>query len=204
MASMRNASAVTALAIAVLACNAVIPPSPTPTSASTLTSTSTQESTPSRTALPETSATRWKPVLSALPPLLVTLGPTLTPAAAITPHPSFRTATPPLGLACRLDWKSPGNGYEVDPDERFTAGWKLTNTGIETWTRENVVFTYVSGAQLHNDAVVHLESSVPTGESVILSVRMRAPGHSTLYTTYWSLRQGAAFFCRVSVTIYVE
>jgi hypothetical protein len=204
MASMRNAAAVTALSLALLACNAVIPPTPTRTSEAALTSTSTPEPTPSRTALTETSSTRWKPVLSALPPLRVTLGPTLTPAAASTPHPSFRTAAAPVGLACRLDWKSPGNGYELDPDEIFSAGWKLTNTGVETWTQESVVFTYVSGAQLHNDAVVQLDRSVPTGSSVILSVRMRAPEHSALYTTYWSLRQGDVFFCRVSVTIYVD
>jgi hypothetical protein len=201
---MRNAPAVTALALALLACNAVLPPSPSPTTAPAFTSTNTPEPTPSRTPVPIPSTTRWKPVLSALPPLLVTLGPTLTPAATLTPQLSFRTATPPVGLACRLDWKSPGNGYELDPDERFTAGWKLTNTGIETWTPGNVIFTYVSGAQLHNDAVVQLDRSVPTGSSVILSARMRAPENSTLYSTYWSLRQGDVFFCRVSVTIYVE
>jgi hypothetical protein len=142
--------------------------------------------------------------LSALPPLLVTLGPTLTPSPTPTPRIPSRTAAPTGGLACRLDWKSPGNGYEVHRGEGFSTGWKLTNTGTDTWSPGNVVFTYVSGAQLHNDAVVRLDRSVPTGSSVILSVRMRAPENSTLYTTYWSLRQGDTFFCRVSVTIYAE
>ena len=202
--STRNLSAITALALALLACNAVIPPSPAPTGAPTFTATSTPEPTPSRTPVPIASVTRWKPVLSALPPLLVTLGPTLTPAATRTPRIPSRTATQAAGLACRLDWQSPIDGYGVDPDELFSAGWKLTNTGTETWSPGSVVFTYVSGAQLHNDAVVQLDNSVPPGGSVILSARMRAPQHSTLYTTYWSLRQGETFFCRVSVSIFVE
>jgi hypothetical protein len=201
---MRNASAVTALALALLACNALIPPAPTPAITPTLTATSTPGPIPSRTTLPEISITRWVPVFSALPPLLVTLGPTLTPAPTRTLRLPSPAATEPVALACRLNWKSPGNGYEVDRGENFSAGWKLTNTGTQTWSPGAVIFTYVSGAQLHNDAVVHLDGAVPTGESVILSVPMRAPENSTLYTTYWGLRQGDTFFCRVSVTIYAE
>jgi hypothetical protein len=103
-----------------------------------------------------------------------------------------------------LNWKSPGNGYELDRGEEFSAGWKLTNTGTDTWSPGDVIFTYLSGAQLHNDAVVQLDGPVPPGESVILTASLRAPHNSTLYTTYWSLRRGDTFFCRVSVTIYVK
>lgn len=198
---MRKVSTVTALALALLACNAVIPPAATPEPA--LTSTNTAEPTPSRSSTPAVSVTRWKPISSALPPLLVTLGPTLTPSPTRTLRPPV-SPTGPIGLGCRLDWKSPGNGWEVRRGEQFSAGWKLTNTGIESWTPGNVVFTYVSGAQLHNDPVVPFDRTVASGSSIILSVRMRAPENSTLYTTYWSLRQGDVFFCRVSVTIYVK
>lgn len=198
---MRKTSAVTALALALLACNAIIPPAATPQP--TLFSTSTAEPTASRTATPAAAVTRWKPISSALPPLLVTLGPTLTPGPTRTIRPA-PSPTGPIGLGCRLDWKSPGNGWEVTRGEQFTAGWKLTNTGIESWTPGSVVFTYVSGAQLHNDPVVPFDHTVASGGSIILSVRMRAPENSTLYTTYWSLRQGDVFFCRVSVTIYVK
>jgi hypothetical protein len=92
----------------------------------------------------------------------------------------------------------------LDRHERFAAGWKITNTGTASWPPGSTVFTYVGGAKLHNDPLVQLKSSVPPGQSVILTVDMKAPGNSTLYTTYWSLQQGDTFFCRVSVSIYAK
>jgi hypothetical protein len=103
-----------------------------------------------------------------------------------------------------LDWQSPGNGIELDAKEGFTVGWKLTNTGSQTWTPGSVEFTYVSGTRMHRESVEQLETSVPPGQSVILTAEMRAPSNSTGYRSYWSLRQGDVYFCRVSVSIYVK
>lgn len=96
------------------------------------------------------------------------------------------------------------NGYGIKREASFRAGWKVTNTGTDTWTPGSTVFVYLGGAKLHRDSVIQLESSVAPGNPVTLTVEMRAPKNSTLYTTYWSLRQGEVFFCRVSLSIYVK
>jgi hypothetical protein len=102
-----------------------------------------------------------------------------------------------------LVWQSPGNDITYAPDEEFTAGWRVRNTGTDTWDADSVVFTYLRGAKLYDYALVHLETSVAPGQEVILSVHMRARKEPTKYTTYWSLRQGNTFFCPVMLSIYV-
>jgi hypothetical protein len=136
--------------------------------------------------------------------------PTLDPSITLSPTPTYvlptqsPTATALSALDCRLDWQSPGSGIEFDRSEEFTVGWKLTNTGNATWSPESVQFMYLGGAQMHRDPVIQLEFSVPPGESVVVTADMKAPRNSTLYTTYWGLREGDAFFCRVSLTIYAK
>lgn len=162
---------------------------------------------------------------STLPPTpTLTPSPSNTPQATDTPAPSptleagqafalTLTAWPSLlspstaipgSLACRFNWKSPGNGKTYDPAIFFTVGWNVTNTGSTAWTPESVVLTYVGGAKLTADPTVPLDASVSPGESVVLSVRMRAPKHSNPYTTHWSLRSGDTFFCPLTLSIYVD
>jgi hypothetical protein len=107
-------------------------------------------------------------------------------------------------LDCRLNWQSPGNGIEFEPQEYFSVGWDVTNTGSATWFPDRVVFTYLSGAKLHRDPLVKMDDIVSPGQQVILSVEMQAPHNSTKYTTYWSLREGDIYFCRLFVSIYVN
>lgn len=103
-----------------------------------------------------------------------------------------------------LNWQSPGNYISYNPKDEFTVGWKVTNTGTRTWDPGSVVFTYVSGAKLYDDPLLRLKSSVSPGQSVILSVHMRAPRNSTTYTTHWSLKMGDSYFCPLSLWIYVK
>ena len=193
----RETMAVASLALLWAACSAplrltrMLLGGATPTAEATLTSTTLPASTSRPTIAPSPSAT-------------------FDPRPSPTPLPTFPIPTPSptstalSALDCRLDWQSPGSGIKFDPKESFTVGWKVTNTGSQTWTPGSVEFTYLSGARLHRDSVVQLKSSVPPGQSVILTAEMRAPRNSTGYKTYWSLRQGDVFFCRLSLSIYVE
>ena len=63
--------------------------------------------------------------------------------------------------------------------------------------------SYLGGAKLHNKGSFPLSVTVAPGDEVILSVPMKAPRNSTRYTTYWGLRQGDVFFCRLMLSIYV-
>ncbi|HET6845744.1 MAG TPA: NBR1-Ig-like domain-containing protein [Anaerolineales bacterium] len=172
-----------------LAPTATLPPTLTeqPTSFPTRVPTSIVRPTPSRIPLP-TSDTAWTPF----------------PTFGIgSPAPAPR-ATAAGALACRLDWQSPGNGLEVSPDEPFTAGWHVTNIGTEVWSPGSVEFAYLSGAKPNRDMVIPLKFAVSPGQSVILTAEMKAPRNSTTYTSFWGLRQGNSYFCRVSVSIYVK
>jgi hypothetical protein len=114
------------------------------------------------------------------------------------------TPTESSGLDCALIWQSPRNGVIYKPDADFTVGWNISNTGTVVWDPDTVEFTYLAGARLHDYDLVRLETSVAPGQAVVLSVHMKAPRNSTLYTTYWVLRRGDTFFCRVGLSIYVE
>ena len=194
---MRAAIGFSALALTWAACSAPLK------IAQSLLGEPTLTPAPTFAATPTASATA-RPTRPASPTPTLDLGPTPSPFPTFAIPTASSTATPASALDCRLDWQSPGNGIEIAREERFTVGWKVTNSGSETWSPGIVEFTYVSGARLHNDPVEQLESSVSPGGSVILSAEMRAPRNSTLYTTYWSLRQGATYFCRVSVSIYAK
>ncbi len=130
--------------------------------------------------------------------------PTLAPpTAALNGSPTAPSATP-SALACQLVWQSPGNGIVYDPQVKFTTGWNIKNTGTQTWEAGTMQFTYLGGAKLHSTDIFPLPSSVGPGQTIVLSVPMKAPQNSTKYTTYWGLRQGDIFFCRVHVSIYVD
>jgi hypothetical protein len=102
-----------------------------------------------------------------------------------------------------LIWQSPGNYISYQPREEFTVGWRVRNNGTDVWDVNSVEFTYLRGAKLYDYSLVHLKTSVFPGQEVVLSVHMRAPRDLTLYTTYWSLREGNTFFCPLKLSIYV-
>jgi hypothetical protein len=172
---------------------------------------------PAMTPTPTPSITA-EPTLSPSPIPSTTPKPTLSPTSTpgILPEPVLSrtpnfvilqaspTPSASSGLDCTLDWQSPSYAAWFDPEESFSAGWKVTNTGTVTWNPGSVVFTYLDGAKLHRDPLVQLKASVAPGQSVVLTADMKAPTNSTTYTTYWGLRQGDTFFCRLTVSIYVR
>jgi hypothetical protein len=52
--------------------------------------------------------------------------------------------------------------------------------------------------------VVHLEKSVAPGQTVGLTVDMKAPKDSTKYTSTWALHGGDTYFCFLTYVIYVK
>jgi hypothetical protein len=163
----------------------------------TRTATPTTSSTPSPSATPEPTETPiGSPSATATP--MLSLMPTV-------PLPSpFPAPTQQSRLDCSLIWQSPGNGATYAHGEYFTVGWKVTNTGTAAWDPATVEFTYLGGARLYDYPTVYLEASVAPGQAVVLSVRMRALKKAGRYTTYWSLRQGDAFFCRLGLSIFAN
>jgi len=102
-----------------------------------------------------------------------------------------------------LIWQSPSNQIVFTPEEKFAVGWDIKNDGTAEWDPANVEFVYLGGAKLHNKGSFPLPVTVAPGDEIVLSVPMKAPRNSTRYTTYWGLRQGDVFFCRLMLSIYV-
>ena len=186
--TLRKAFALLAGTLVLLSCSAVFAPTATPTLSPTPAASITPEPLPSPTPSPTS-------IPLSLPSPLATF------AYVPTLFPTLTAATP---LDCRLVWQSPGNGVKYHPRDYFTVGWKVTNIGSATWTPGSVELTYVGGNKLYLSPSAPLKVSVSPGQSVILNAEMRAPRKLDIYTTYWSLRQGNTYFCRLAVTIYVE
>ncbi len=159
--------------------DATLPPVPVPTD--TPASSPTASATPSATQTLTTKA--WRTML----------------ASSFTP-----AGTPVIALDCQVVMRSPANGATFSPNEHFSAGWKVRNTGSAGWDASDVEFVYVGGAKMYLSTVVHLQEDVEPGNVAILTADMRAPRSQSQYTTAWSLRKGDQYFCRLTLTITVE
>lgn len=123
----------------------------------------------------------------------VTSTPTPTQTATATSIPPTATLTPTATatqLRCnRVDFikdVSVSDGATIDPNKAFTKTWRLKNIGSCTWTRDyDLVF--VGGQTLAAPTRVGLPESVAPGETVDLSVLMKAPSSEGTYIGYWML-----------------
>lgn len=161
---------------------------------------------PTRTPEPTTAPTEFFSATPEVPPSL-TPGALLSlpPAASATallgsPAP---TPLPPLALNCKLLWQSPPNHSLYYLVNKFSVGWNIKNTGTVTWEPGTFEFMYVGGARLAFDDRLPLDHSVSPGQTIVLSVPMRAPKYRGSYTTYWGILHGDTSFCRLSLTIFV-
>jgi hypothetical protein len=190
---MRNAMVFMALMLFLGACAAPPKPTPTPPSIRTFAVSTASEPTQSPTA----EATSTPTIIPS-----ATLEPSLTPTF-IFGLPS-KTPTPSNVMDCQVLTQSPANGTQFNPGERFTAGWQLLNNGAAPWLPGSVVFTNLGGTKMYFDPVIQLKQSVSPGQSVAVTVDMKAPSKLSSFTSYWGLRQGKTVFCPVHVTILVQ
>ncbi len=123
------------------------------------------------------------------------LPPTQTPDLnLITPTPTNPRVSPTASatpVLCNLasfvmDVSVPDN-FLIYPGAVFTKTWRVQNIGSCIWTTDYAL-VFVSGEAM--DALVEypLPQSVPPGQMVDLSVRMKAPVEPGSHTGYWMLR----------------
>lgn len=211
---MRKALLSVGLVLSLAACGALPTPvvrstgRPVPFASMTARPRPSRTHRPTRTPEPTETPTIF---LAATPEPAPSLTPTALlplPFTIITPPVLSASPTPPpagsSALDCKLIWQSPPNGATYQPGNKFSVGWNIRNIGTAVWQAGSFEFTYLDGAKLHSDDLVLLRTSVAPGQSVVLSVPMRAPGHPNMYTTYWGIRQGDTFFCRLKLTIIVQ
>ena len=78
------------------------------------------------------------------------------------------------------------DGHQVKPGERFRKTWKVKNTGNTTWT-PYYSFVYVSGDRMDGHDI-NIPTTVYPGQTVELSVDLKAPKDDGTYRGYWQMR----------------
>lgn len=115
-----------------------------------------------------------------------TIIPTTTPSQTLTSIPCDRAAFV-------TDVTVP-DGSKYIPGTEFTKTWRLQNNGSCTWnTSYDLVFD--SGDAMNGPTAVDLPSNVAPGQTIDLSVNLKAPASAGTYKGFWKLRNasGAVF-----------
>lgn len=95
------------------------------------------------------------------------------------------------------------DGTVMDPNETFTKTWRLRNSGTCSWTPSySVVFS--SGDSMGGPSSQAMTSNVNPGQTVDISINLKAPATAGDYVGYWSLRNAsgknfASFYVDIKV-----
>lgn len=185
----------------ILACNAIVPPSPQPaatldalytSAARTLSAMSTQGAVP-LTVQPSPTSTLTVPTS---PVALQTF-------TAVSPgQPSIKCDT--AGFITDVTYP---DGSNVGSGTSFTKIWRLKNLGTCTWTTSyGLVFS--SGEKFGAQSFVPLPGNVGPGQSIDIPVQLTAPTQNGRFKGYWMLRNASGVLFGVgnsgAESIYVD
>ena len=132
------------------------------------------------------------PTLTETPTATPTSTPTLTPTATPTntatlPAPVVQVQVAPCYSAAFIEDVTVANGTEFSAGQDFTKTWRLQNTGSCTWnTGYQVVFD--NGDHLSGPDSINLTNTVYPGQTVDVSVGLRAPSDAGTYEGFWRLQ----------------
>ncbi len=128
------------------------------------------------------------------PSSTATIAPSLTPTVveSLTPTPtSIITATLATGtvgtaLIDRAEWVSQSipDDTAFTPGETFTMTWTLRNVGTSTWTA-GYLLRFYSGDTFGAAREIILGQEVPPGDTVDITIKMRAPTRPGTYQSVW-------------------
>jgi hypothetical protein len=140
-----------------------------------------------------TQATLLTPTLTETPtPTLDQTGPSQPGQNPGAQTPTQPSASKPTAVC---DKAAPGfpmidvnieDGTEMQPGQRFTKIWRLTNAGTCTWTREYQAIWFF-GTKMGDTVAVPLVKNVAPGESIEIEAEMVAPQTPGLYRSDWKL-----------------
>jgi hypothetical protein len=109
----------------------------------------------------------------------------VTPTNTSTPIPT-QTETPCNRAAFVSDVTVP-DGTSLTPNESFTKTWRLKNAGTCTWN-SSYALVFDDGNAMSGPASKALTGTVAPGQTVDISVDLKAPSSSGSYRGYWLLR----------------
>jgi hypothetical protein len=123
----------------------------------------------------------------------------VTPAGSATnPFPTVATAmarpsaahTTPCNAAAFVRDVSIADGMVMDAAQDFTKTWRLQNTGACSWN-STYALVFIGGDRMNAAAAVYLSGTVNPGQSIDLSLDMKAPTQDGSYQGFWKLRDAA-------------
>lgn len=139
-----------------------------------------------------------------------TVTPTLAVTATMSGSPTNTKAPTGSGptVADKASWVSqnPADGTVLSPGQEFTMTWTIKNIGTTTWNTSYQLRYYLADATLRFSASdIKFPKEVKPGDTVDLSVNMKAPTSGGDYRTQWVLTndQGINFY-PVDLTIKVS
>jgi len=143
-----------------------------------------------------------QPTATPVPP-----SPQASPVPTLPPTLTIPTSVPPPTQICDqaafvADVTIP-DGSVVAKDQAFTKTWRLKNVGTCSWTSAYSI-VFFSGNALGGPAVQAMVGNVDPGQTVDISVNMKAPSSPGGYVGYWKLRNSSGvtftqFYVQISV-----
>jgi len=193
-----------AISLVLAACKSSPPASPTATQ---------MDANAVFTAAAQTAESRMTEIAASTPsPLPPTATETPQPATStpepttqpITPTATTQQQPPPSSGSDRAEFVSDvtvPDGTKFDPGEKFTKTWQLQNAGSTTWTTGYSLF-FVSGDHMSGPVSVPVPREVAPGQTVDISVDLKAPEDSGTKKGYWRMANASGNLFDTSV--YVE
>jgi Ig-like domain from next to BRCA1 gene len=126
--------------------------------------------------------------ISTIPPTITPpppIQPSLTPYPTYTPYPT-QTAIPCDAATWGSDITIP-DGTKISSGQAFTKTWRIFNGGSCSWTTAYKV-VFVSGNQMSGTSPFAMPKNVAPGQSVDISVNLKAPTTAGSYTGNWALQ----------------
>jgi hypothetical protein len=127
---------------------------------------------------------------------------TPTPTQTLTPSPTATSV--PCDRAAFVTDVTVEDGADFGPGDNFTKTWRLQNNGSCTWT-SSYDLVFQSGDAMNAPAAVQLTSgTVGPGQTVDVSVNLKAPNSPGTYKGYFRLRNGSGVIFGIGPTANVS
>ena len=153
-------------------------------------------------------ATVVKPTITLTATATATSTPTASPTSAPSPTPTPTAVSLRDKISSNDKAVFSGETYKdytiVKPGQKFIKTWRLTNTGSTTWNTAYFLHREaVQGHPLASAERVPLPTQVTPGETVAISVAMKAPEKTGIYSERWTLRNSKGQIVPVGMGRYV-
>jgi len=133
-----------------------------------------------------------------------------TPLAGTTRIPIGLWSPTPEPFKCFLRRIEPEPFTKMKPGKDFRMEWQLVNIGTAIWKADGVLYYFIAGDKLHNDADrakgTQISYNVYPQDKILIFLAMTVPKAPGTYSSTWGLRRENRDtpFCTFDMVIRVE